>query len=494
MMRRTLVRRTATTPRTPMLIGTTITVAVALRPLLYKKNRGQNFWFLPSKILTFKEMMRKIKGIYPEIIAKDNLYRSAYMASRGRRYRDSVADFNFSLEKEIETLHGELLDKSYRHGKYRVFTIYDPKERNIAAAPFRDRVVHHAVHDIIEPILDETFIYHSYACRKNRGSHKAVDIAQEFLRLNAFCFHGDIKKYFFSIDHGILKGIINSRIEDKDLLWLINEIIDSAKQLAAGEAQFTTKGLPIGNLTSQFFANLYLNELDYFVKFDLKIKFYLRYMDDVMIFGNDKAGLIEVKAKIRGFLKERLRLDIQEAKSQIYKNKNGVKFLGFRLFKNHRRIASSNVRRFKKRLKNFGYLLENKLIDKNKICDSVRCWAAHSSYADTNGLRLNIYENLGKKRPYLSALLKDILLDNGTVAKLRFFGISSIRGTILDPNNKNGIWEEVSLTEVRLKPNIDLKKDAVREIAKGDFDKVWAILQQSHNKLFFQRERERERE
>jgi len=273
-------------------------------------------------------------------------------------------------------------------------------------------VVHHAVHDIIEPVLDKSFIYHSYACRKNRGSHKAVDKAQEFLRRNAFCFHGDIKKYFFSIDHGILKEIINRRIEDKDLLWLINEIIDSAKQLAAEDPQFKTRGLPIGNLTSQFFANLYLSELDYFVKFDLKAKFYLRYMDDVMIFGNDKAILVGFKSKIRDFLKERLRLDIHEAKSQIYKSKNGIKFLGFRLFKGHRRLASSNVRRFKKRLKNFGYLLENNFMDKGKVCDSVRCWAAHSNYANTEGLRLNIYENLGKKRPYLSTLLKGILLDN----------------------------------------------------------------------------------
>ena len=347
--------------------------------------------------------MNKIQDIYPKIIARENLYHAAYMASRGRRYRDSSADFNFNLEKEIRLLHIALRDKTYRHGKYRIFTIHDPKERNIAAAPFRDRVVHHAVHDIIEPVIDRTFIYHSYACRNNRGSHKAVDKAQEFLRRNAFCLHGDIKKYFPSIDHAILKEILRMRVEDRDLLWLLDEIIDSAASLP---------GLPIGNLTSQFFANLYLNELDYFVKFDLKAKFYLRYMDDFLVFGNEKAGLVELKAKLRVFLKNRLKIDIHEAKSQIYKSENGIKFLGFRLFRNHRRIASGNLRRFRKRLKNFGYLLKNGLIDKNKICDSVRCWAAHSRYANTNGLRLNIYNNLGNKTPYLSALLKSILLNN----------------------------------------------------------------------------------
>ena len=187
------------------------------------------------------------------------------MASRGRRYRDTTADFNFNLEEEIDRLYGELLTKSYRHGKYRVFNIYDPKERQIAAAPFRDRVVHHAVHDVIEPFIDKTFIFDSYACRMNKGTHQALGRAQGFLRRNRFCFHGDIRKYFQSIDREILKGIIRQRIEDKDLLWLMDEIVDSSKSLL---------GLPIGNLTSQFLANLYLNELDYFVKFDLRQRYY----------------------------------------------------------------------------------------------------------------------------------------------------------------------------------------------------------------------------
>ena len=152
--------------------------------------------------------MKKIRNIYQTIISKENLYRSAYMASRGKRYGDTVADFNFHLEEEIERLHRELSEKTYRHGEYRLFTIYEPKERRIAAAPFRDRVVHHAVHDVIEPLIDKTFIYHSYACRKDKGTHRAADRAQSFLRANRYCFHGDIKKYFPSIDHNILKRLV----------------------------------------------------------------------------------------------------------------------------------------------------------------------------------------------------------------------------------------------------------------------------------------------
>ena len=339
------------------------------------------------------------------------------MAARGRRYRDTTADFNFCLEEEIDHLHRELSTKSYRHGKYRLFTVYEPKERKIAAAPFRDRVIHHAVHDVIEPMIDRTFIYDSYACRNEKGTHKAVNRAQKFLRSNKFCFHGDIKKYFPSINHDILKRLLKMRIEDRDLLWLLDEIIDSAKQLVISDLQFTEKGLPIGNLTSQFFANLCLNELDYFIKFDLRVRFYLRYMDDFLIFGNDKKGLLEIKEKIRDFLKERLDLDMHEGKSQVYKTKNGIKFLGFRIFKDYRRLASDNTRRFRKRLKKFAYLFANGKMPANEIFDSIRCWVAHSKYASTKKLRLNIWNDLANSfrknlvcKSNFSNKVKDILL------------------------------------------------------------------------------------
>lgn len=353
--------------------------------------------------------MRKIRDLYPTIICKENLYRSAYTASKGRRYRDTTADFNFHLEEEIACLHRELSTDAYHHGKYRVFTIYEPKERRIAAASFRDRVVHHALHDVIEPIIDKTFIYDSYACRKNKGTHKAVDRAQKFLRANAFCFHGDIKKFFPSINHDILKALLRKRIVDRKLLRLLDEIIDSA--LGIFDAGGRSKGLPIGNLTSQFFANLYLNELDYFIKFDLRRKFYLRYMDDFLILGNDKKELLEIREKTETFLKNRVDLALQEGKSQVYKTTHGIKFLGVRIYRDYRRLTSDNVRRFKKRLKKFACLFENDKMKANEICDSVRCWTAHSKSANTRALRFGIYDGLIKKENCLGALLKDILLE-----------------------------------------------------------------------------------
>jgi len=375
----------------------------------------------------------KIKDIYPKIVDKNNLYHSAYMAARGRRYRDTTADFNFYLEEEIGRLHKELSTKSYRHGEYRLFIIYDPKERRIAAAPFRDRVVHHAVHDIIEPVIDKTFIFDSYACRIGKGSHRAIDRAQGFLRTCAFCLHGDIRKYFYSINHGVLKSIIRQKIEDDDLLWLLDVIIDSARSCHCerGEAERSNlkseiasgppaprkdarRGLPIGNLTSQFFANLYLNELDYFVKFDLRITYYLRYMDDFLIFDDDKKALFEAKAKIRDFLKSRLGLQLHEGKTQVYKTKNGIKFLGSRIFNDYRRLASDNVKRFRKRMKKFAYLFDNARMDADEVRDSVRCWVAHSKYANTQKLRLGLWSSLREKNDPFASLLKDILLDGIT--------------------------------------------------------------------------------
>jgi len=345
--------------------------------------------------------MEKLDNIYNQVIAKENLYRAASLAQRCRRYRLTSADFNFRLEEEVAMLHRELTDRVYRHGAYRLFNVYEPKARLIAAAPFRDRVVHHAVHDIIEPRIDHVFIYDSYACRRMKGMHRAVDRAQAFLRANEFCLHGDIRKYFPSIDHGILKGLLRRRIADKGVLWLLDGIIDSALSLGGG--------LPIGNLTSQFFANLYLNELDYFVKQRLKMRYYIRYMDDFLVFSGVRPVLLRVKEVLREFLHVNLRLRLHEEKTQVYKTAKGIKFLGLRLYSNFRRLSTHNVRLFRKRLAYYKFLLENKLINAREVKDSVRCWVAHSSYADTGGLRFNILKNLLLNDMLMAGLLEDIL-------------------------------------------------------------------------------------
>lgn len=375
-------------------------------------DRNNNYGVRPCRTSSVKHrsvVMKKLDSIYNQVAAKENLYRAAYFAARSRRYRPAAADFNFRLEEELGSLHGELLDKTYRHGDYRLFTIYEPKKRLIAAAPFRDRVVHHAVHDVIEPIIDHSFIYDSYACRRNKGVHRALDRAQGFLRQNRFCLHADIRKYFLSIDHGVLKTIIRRKIGDEDVLWLLDEIIDSAVSLRGG--------LPIGNLTSQFFANLYLNELDYFVKQKLKVRYYIRYMDDFLVFSESKFSLRGIKDALREFLRSCLRLRLHEEKSQIYETSNGLRFLGFRLHHNFRRLTTENVRSFRTRLKLQKVLLSRGIMSGARLKDSVRCWVSHSNYADTNRLRFNIFSELTKRDERFGSLLKGVLLPQDEVRK-----------------------------------------------------------------------------
>ena len=240
-----------------------------------------------------------IDNIYDTIIHPQNLYRAAYAAALGKKSSADVALFFFRMEREIGRLHDELRRGTYRHGPYTVFKIFEPKPRDISKALFRDRVVHHAIHDVIEPFIDKKFIFDSYACRHGKGTHAALARAQSFLRARDYCMHGDIKKYFPSIDHAVLKVLLRRHIADSQLIFLLDHIIDTARDEV---------GLPIGNLTSQFFANLYLHELDHFVKHTLGCRYYIRYMDDFLLFDNDHAVLERWRAAIADMLESRLKL------------------------------------------------------------------------------------------------------------------------------------------------------------------------------------------
>jgi RNA-directed DNA polymerase len=280
--------------------------------------------------------MQKIDNIYEKIIHKENLYKAVYAASRGKRCHADVAWFNLHMEKNIAGLHRDMRSDLYRPGGYTVFKVYDPKEREIARAPFRDRVVHHAVHDVIEPLIDPAFIFDSWACRRGKGTHAAGARARSFLKANKFCLHGDVRKFFFSIDRGILKYLLRRRIADRKVIRLFDMIINSSP---------LANGLPIGNLTSQFFANLYLHELDYFVKNILRIRYYMRYMDDFLLFGNEMERLKAARGEIRQFLAGKLRLVLHPDKSQIFNTAEGLTFLGFRIFADTIRIAGASMQR-----------------------------------------------------------------------------------------------------------------------------------------------------
>ena len=159
-------------------------------------------------------------SLFERIIAKENLYQAAHQAALGKRFRDNVALRRLNIEEQVGRLHEDFRHKRYKHGRYRVFQIWDPKKREISVAPFRDRVVHHAFHDVIEPDVDKKFIFDSYACRTGKGTHQALNRAEQFIKANKYCFHGDIKKYFPSIDHTILKALVRRHIGDEEVLMV----------------------------------------------------------------------------------------------------------------------------------------------------------------------------------------------------------------------------------------------------------------------------------
>lgn len=242
-------------------------------------------------------MVKRYGNLWPQVIEFENLWKASRQAQQGKRFRESILAFNHDLEQNLLQLQEELRTKTYQPGAYHTFEITDPKPRLISAAPYRDRVVHHALCNVIVPLMERSFIDDSYANRVGYGTHRALKRFIQFARSSRYVLQCDIQKYFPSIDHVILKDKIRHKLKCQETLWLIDSIIDNGKvqnpilNYFPGDTLLTPlerpMGLPIGNLTSQFFANVYLNGLDHFVKESLQVSKYLRYVDDFLLFGND---------------------------------------------------------------------------------------------------------------------------------------------------------------------------------------------------------------
>lgn len=265
--------------------------------------------------------------LYQKIISIEHLFQSWSEFRVGKKNRSDVQLFERNLENNLFNLHEQLLNKTYKHQSYTAFNIYDPKFRHIHKATVLDRVVHHALVSVIEPIFDKKFIYDSYSCRVDKGTHKAVKRLFAFIRKvsknytqSCFALKLDINKFFASVDHETLLEIIKEKITNNELLWLIENIIGSFSK---------NTGIPIGNLTSQIFANIYLNELDQFVKGELRVKYYIRYCDDFVILSDRREELETLVCKIEAFLKYTLRLSLHDKKIIIIKYTQGIDFLGY---------------------------------------------------------------------------------------------------------------------------------------------------------------------
>lgn len=340
-------------------------------------------------------------NLYDAVCSFENLLEAAKKVQKGKRRQANVARFNVNLENELIMLQHELLGKTYQPGSYNEFLIYEPKKRTISAAPYRDRVVHHALCNVIAPLFERTFIFDSYANRLGKGTHKAILRYRDFARKNKYALKCDVAKYFPSVDLEILKVEIRRTIACPDTLWLIDRIIDCSNEQEPvlhyfpGDDLFTPvarrKGLPIGNLTSQFFANVYLNRFDHFVKEVLRCPFYLPYVDDSVVLGNDKYWLQEVKREMEKYL-ARLRLRLHENKCQIRRVEDGVTFLGFRVFPEFLLLQRDNVVRARRRLRRLQARYAVKEISFADATRAVHGWLGHASFGDTYRLREKLFE------------------------------------------------------------------------------------------------------
>lgn len=361
--------------------------------------------------------MKPIKNIYPEIYDFENLFRAWEAAAAGKRFRDEILLFENNLEANLIDIQNHLIYGTYECGRYRPFYIYEPKKRLIMALPFRDRVVQWAIYRQLFPIFDRQFIRDSYACRRGKGTHVAADRLQYWLRQTDrkpqrfYYLKLDISKYFYRVDHAVLLNILRRKIHDEPLLSLLEKIINcetTAFGLPAGidpdacppEERLFDVGMPIGNLTSQMFANVYLNELDQFAKHTLKLHYYIRYMDDVIILHPDKAHLAAVKNEIARFLEEHLHLQLNN-KTAIRPCSMGIDFVGFKIWATHRKLKKKTARKIKQSVKNLAIMQAAGEIADEKLNSSVMSYKGILTHCDSYGLRreLNrIWKSNGGKR------------------------------------------------------------------------------------------------
>lgn len=385
----------------------------------------------------------KIKDKYTEVCSPANLYRAAHVTLLGGlRFKEDGALWKWQMEHHISRLHRELSRFTYKHGSYEVFKVYDPKERYILAAGIRDRVVHHALHDVIEPVMDRKFIHHSYACRKGKGQHQALRTTRSFLQRYDYHIHLDVKKFFNSIHRATLLDIIRRTVRDEGIDWLLTRIIDSSNNHAYAQKTGIEKqqlslfdntpselhpkreaipaptdkvrGLPIGNLTSQLLANWYLNELDQFVKHRLKHFAYIRYMDDFVLFANRKETLKKLEEEITAYCEGYLQLKLHPS-GGASRSENGLTFLGFRVFKGHMRLKGASATRMRNNLRyHIAHTDYHTPSGFTELFQRVQSFNAHMAHGNTYRLRQKVFgrypvtqlmmDNGFKKRKILHSL------------------------------------------------------------------------------------------
>ena len=339
--------------------------------------------------------LHRHRHLFERVSSFENVLAAARAALRGKRRGRAGAAFFADLEHEVAALHRELRDGSYRHGPYHYFEIHDPKTRSVAAADFRDRVVHHAIVRVLEPLFETRLIEDTYACRRGKGTHSALRRAAAFARWHAWALECDVSRYFPSIDQAVLLAQVERVVADERLLALLRHILESHTDAETTEwigdglfdIRVRRRGIPIGNLTSQFLANVHLSPLDHFVKHGLRVRGYLRYMDDFVLFGDDAAVLRAQGRAVKAQLAA-LGLRMHPDKYRLRPTATGVDFVGFVAFRDGRiRLRRRSVRRFERRYRRQRHLVERGHGDPAALTNSVQAWVAHARHAKSQELR-----------------------------------------------------------------------------------------------------------
>ena len=327
--------------------------------------------------------MKTHKNLYREICSKENLALAFRKARKRKSQKPYVIEFEQNLKQNLEVLKLELLSEEYKPRPLRTFVIRDPKVRKIRKSYFVDRIVHHAICNVLEPIFEKRFIHDSFANRIGKGTLNAIKRFDKFKQKvsknntrNCYVFKADIKHYFDEVNHNILINILRKKVNDEKVISLVSKVLKNHSDKV---------GMPLGNMTSQHFANVYLNELDQFVKNELKAKYYIRYVDDFVILHSNKKTLESYKEKIKIFLKENLQLELHPNKSKILLLKKGISFLGFRNYPYHRLLRKANIRTMKKKIEQKDY---------DSLCEFLEGWFSYANHADTYKLKNKIADTI----------------------------------------------------------------------------------------------------
>ena len=333
-----------------------------------------------------------LMSLYERIYDTKNLEESYKRTQSGnRKYRKEAIYFAMSKERKLRCLQKELEDRTYRPGSYIEFYVFEPKKRLVHAPHIRDKIVQFSIHTVLQGIYRSVFIKDSYACLEEKGMHEAVHRIQHYMRLAQWKYEEpyivkiDVRKFFYSINRDILKTIYRKKIpeSEQDFLRILDMIVDSSPE---GE-----RGLPLGNVTSQDFANIYLNEVDQFCKRYLGLKWYVRYMDDICIIVKDRETARDVLAKIRTYVKDHLDLELNE-KTHIYPLAQGINTLGFRIHTTHLEVRNSSKAAMKRRIKKIDEKVQSGRLTKKQAQQSVNAWLGHARHSNSYNLAKKIFE------------------------------------------------------------------------------------------------------